>query len=245
MSKQIRARRKGRKPNHFQALMDPVLFAEKFLNAEVRHYQKKFLRSKEQKRMVTSIRRGGKTEVIALDIAYHLLTEPCTRILLVAPDKHMAAEVFHRVHRYIERAFPHRITRYVHAPFMELQLDSGTRLRAFSGWRDGFALCGQDADHIYLEEAASLTDNTYQPIHSIMRTSANCRLTLVTSPRGITEKYHYCANLWNDLPEESRFHWNHEVVHGDMAAYDRGIDFRDFSREVWLHDFMGEWEDNA
>jgi len=146
------------------AVLDPVHWAKKYLRLPdgspwvARWYQELMLRCTSSRKVSRCGRRIGKTDVLAVDMAYHCYTRAGTRVLIVAPYKAQAEEIINRVKGFISTNFSlsNAIVRSVSSPYYEIQFNNGSRIRAFSSGTksgaEGASIRGQDADRIYLDE---------------------------------------------------------------------------------------------
>lgn len=118
--------------------------------------------SDSERRVIIGGRRIGKTEFIALDVVYKLLTNSDQKIAVVAPDKYHIKEIFNRVRHYLrsDRNLESGLRRNISSSRFEIVYNNGSRIRGFtlgkynrSATNSGrYALRGQDADYLYVDE---------------------------------------------------------------------------------------------
>lgn len=226
------------------AAMDIVKWADKYLrlpNGEswkARWYQAAVLRCTSRRKVLRIARRCGKTDAVCVEICYYLFTEPNQKILLAAPQKSQTEEVVNRVRSFI-RSNPDlakMVVRDVSAPYYEIKLSNGSRLRGFAagtkGKGDGVGIRGQDADKIYLEEMDFIDENAINSaIIPILQTSPNTALIGFSTPSGFDTPYRkFCESN----PYYKEYHYNYRVLpHYKNIEMERPL----FTQEHWDHEF--------
>lgn len=95
------------------------------------------------------------TDVVSVEICYHMFTKKGQRILVAAPQKVHVEEIIERVRGFLQRnpLLHNEVVRDVSSPFYEILLSNGSRVRGFAlgtrGKSEGVAVRGQNADRIY------------------------------------------------------------------------------------------------
>lgn len=214
-------------------------FSKHIFNKEVHEDKFGVALSDSPRRVVVAGRRSGKTEFVALDILYQLLTKSNQRIVVAAPEKTHVQEIFTRVRNYLysNRDLELGIRRDVSAPWSEINYSNGSRIRGFAlGSRNRRrggtgAMRGQAADHLYIDEFTYCNkDSITGAILPILQTAPGTRLTMVGTPPPDNEDW----DPRMDFGNHARFHWVGRG-HGEDAR-------RHYTNETWSREIMGEWD---
>jgi len=230
-----------------ESVNDIVKFAKKFLKLpngefwEARDYQKDVLRCTSRRKVLRIARRAGKTDSVCVEICYHLFTTPNAKIIVVGPQKSQTEEIITRIRSFIKSnpILGNSVVRDVSAPWYEIELRNGSRLRGFAGGtkgKEGVAIRGQDADRIYIEEMDYVDQNALQgAIFPILFTTPNSALIGFSTPSGFRTPYY---NLCVESPQYKEFHYTYKVlpwwktVEGERDT---------FTEEQWTHEQLAEF----
>ena len=108
------------------SVLDPVQWAKKYLKLPdgspwiARWYQELMLRCSSSRKVSRCGRRIGKSDCLAVDMAYHCYTRAGTRVLVVAPYKAQAEEIINRVKGFLANStLANAIVRSVSSPYYE------------------------------------------------------------------------------------------------------------------------------
>jgi hypothetical protein len=230
-----------------EAVNDIVKFAKKFLNTtkgdpwKARWYQENVLGCTSRRKVLRIARRTGKTDSVCIEICYHLFTKRDVKIIVVGPQKTHTEEIITRIRAFIANnpMLRDAVVRDVSAPYYEIKLRNGSRLRGFAGGTKGnesVAIRGQDADRIYIEEMDYVDKNAIQgAIYPILFTTPETALIGFSTPSGFRTPYY---NLCEESPQYKEFHYTYKVL-----PWWRNVEAeRDtFTEEQWTHEQLADW----
>lgn len=174
----------------------PYFCKHKF-GRDLNAYKSEAATSKSIRRTILGGRRSGKTDFIVFDALYHALTSTHQRIVIAAPTKEHIQDIFRRMREAIQsnNDLESQLTRDVSAPYAHMQFSNGSRIRGFCiGRRNtmrgvGVSLCGQDADHIYIEEFSECNYNAITgSVYPILQVIPDCSLTMIGIPPSLTDE---------------------------------------------------------
>ena len=234
--------------DEMQAVVDIVKWADKYLklpNGEswtARWYQAKVLRCTSRRKMLRIARRTGKTDLVCIEICYYLFTEPNIKIVVAGPQKTHTEEIITRVRAFIKSnpVLQDLVSRDVSAPYYEMKLTNGARLRGFAagtkGKGEGISIRGQDADRLYLEEMDYIDQKAINgAVLPLLSTSPHTALVGFSTPSGFqTPYYKFCT----ENPHYVEFMFNYKVLpHWKNVEMERSS----FTEEEWTHEYLAEW----
>lgn len=150
--------------------------------------QEAFLRADARIKVLTCGRRWGKTDVCAIELLASLLEETPNRHLIVAPTLAQATLLFERTLSLATKVWPDAVTKVKRTPHPSCTIQIGIgqpvhKIQARSGHL-GFALRGDEATHIIVDEAAFVPESLITEIVMPMLATTNGRLTLISTPKG-------------------------------------------------------------
>lgn len=154
--------------------------------------QEAFLSCDAKSRVLACGRRWGKSDACAAEIVASLITEPHASILVLAPTQVQATIIFDRVVALYEALGetnelpPMKVRR---TPYANLQV-GGRKLAARSG-RVGHYLRGNEATHIYVDEAAFVPAETITDVAMPMLATTHGRLTMISTPNGMNHFWRF------------------------------------------------------
>lgn len=230
------------------AVADIVRWASKYLKLPTgepwvaRWYQEQVLRCTSRRKMLRIARRTGKTDLVCVEICYYLFTEPNIKVVVAGPQKSHTEEIITRVRAFINSnpALASMVTRDVSAPWYEIKLTNGARLRGFAagtkGKGEGVGIRGQDADRLYLEEMDYVDEKAITgAVIPILQTTPNTALVGFSTPSGFqTPYYKFCE----ENPHYIEFHYNYKVLpHWKNVEMERSS----FTEADWTHEYLAEW----
>jgi hypothetical protein len=231
-----------------ESVVDIVKWAAKYLKLPTgnpwiaRWYQEKVLRCSSRRKMLRIARRTGKTDLVCVEICYYMFTEPNIKIVVAGPQKSHTEEIITRVRGFIQSnpALSSMVTRDVSAPWYEIKLTNGARLRGFAagtkGKGEGVGIRGQDADRLYLEEMDYVDEKAITgAVIPILQTTPDTALVGFSTPSGFqTPYFKFCT----DNPHYIEFHYNYKVLpHWKNVEMERSS----FTEEDWTHEYLAEW----
>jgi len=207
-----------------------------------RWYQSDVLRCTSRRKVLRISRRAGKTDSVCVEICYYLFTNPNIKIVVAGPQKTHAEEIFNRVREFIASnpALANMVTRDVSAPWYEICLTNGARLRGFAAGAKGkgssVGIRGQDADRLYLEEMDYVDEKAITgAVLPILQTTPNTALVGFSTPSGFRTPYYECCE---EDPSYIEFHFSYKVLpHWKAVEADKPR----FTEEDWTHEFLAEW----
>jgi replicative DNA helicase len=207
-----------------------------------REYQEKTLKCTARRRVLRWSRRTGKTDAISIEIVYQMFSNDGVKVVLIAPHKPQVEEIVNRVKGFIHSnpLLYSCVTRDRAAPFYELVITNGSRLRGFavgsSGGNEGVTVRGQDADYIYIEEMSYVDDSALDgAVLPILQTSPDTYLIGFSTPTGAKDMFHdFCKNS----PEYKEFHYSYRVLpwYKNVEA-----DRHRYTEIKWLTEFEAEF----
>ncbi len=184
------------------------------------------------------------TDSVCIDIVYNLFVKEKHKLIVCGPQKTHVDEIFTRVRAFIKSnpMFRDSIERDVSAPYYELRLKNGSRLRGYAagtkGKKEGIGVRGQDADIIYIEEMDYVDANAIVgAIYPILQTSPNTSLIGFSTPSGFKTPY---RTLCEDNPQYKEFHYSYKVLpwYKQVEA-----DRVNYTIEEWEHEFLALFGD--
>lgn len=116
------------------------------------------------------------TDMVSVEICYYLFTEPNVKIVVAGPQKTHTEEIITRVRSFIHSnpLLSAMVIRDVSAPYYEIKLSNGARVRGFAagakGGSEGVGIRGQDADRLYCFPKGTLVNTSefaVQPIETL------------------------------------------------------------------------------
>jgi len=231
-----------------RAVRDKVEFAKMFARLPgnlpwvARWYQEQVLRCTSRRKVLRIGRRTGKTDSVCMEILFKLFTSSDRKIFVTGPQKVHVEEIFTRVRGFIAAnpVLKDSVVRDVAAPYYEIKVRNGSRVRGFAGGakgkKEGLAGRGQDADDIYCEEMDYIDETALRGgIFPILHTSPNTSLCGFSTPTGFKTPYYA---LCEESPHYKEFHFTYKVlpwwkqVEGEKSS---------FTEEEWTHEYLAEW----
>lgn len=182
------------------------------------------------------------TDSVCVEICYYLFTHPGIKLVVAGPQKTHAEEIFNRVREFIASnpILHNMVVRDVSAPWYEIILTNGARLRGFAAGAKGkgsaVGIRGQDADRLYLEEMDYVDQNAITgAVLPILQTTPNTALVGFSTPSGFRTPYYECCE---EDPQYVEFHFTYKVLpHWKAVERDKPR----FTEERWTHEFLAEW----
>jgi hypothetical protein len=209
---------------------------------DARWYQEEVLRCNARRKVLRISRRAGKTDLVCVEICFNLFTNPNLKIVVAGPQKTHTEEIVNRVRSFIRMnpALANMVTRDVSAPWYEIVLTNGSRLRGFAAGAKGtgaaVGIRGQDADKLYLEEMDYIDENAIKgAVLPILQTNPNTHLVGFSTPSGFRTPYYECCQ---EDPQYTEFHYTYKVLpHWKSVEADRAR----FTEEEWGHEFLASF----
>lgn len=236
-----------------EANLNPVLFAKRYIQNNkkepwvARNHQIDVLKCTSKRKCLRISRRSGKTDLVVIDVIYSAFTTDRLRILIIGPQKKHAQEIFNRVKEkiYANPYLAQAIVKDVSSPYSILTLKNGSEIRGFAGGTkgkgDGVAVRGEDADKIYLEEAAYIDENSIQgAIMPVLQTSDDVSLCAFSTPSPFktTTYYKFCK----ESPHFKEFHYSYKVLPWwKNVEEERGS----LTDEQWQCEYLAEFPDSG
>jgi len=228
------------------------LWAEKFLvlpNGQKwipRWYQKEVLSCTSTRKCLRISRRSGKTDMAVVEILYSIFTNTNLKVVIAGPQKNHAEEIINRIRAFLQAnpLLQECVKRDVSAPYYEILLTNGSRVRGFAagakGGSGGIGIRGQDADKIYIEEAAYVDEKAMTgAILPILQTTPNTTLVAFSTPNAFLTTY---RKFCEQDPQYKEFHYTYKVLpHWKNVEADRAA----FTLEEWQCEFLALFGDTS
>lgn len=163
----------------------------------------------------------------ALDVktGHYMFTNDNVKVLVIAPRKSHVDNLIGNLRDYIRMnpILANSVVRDVDSPYVEIKLNNGSRLRAFSSGTasgaEGLTVRGQDADLIILEEADFLSDKDLSTIVAILNTHPGVELWASSTPSGARRHFwRWCLHT----PTYKEFYY-HSNKHPDWDQMEESI----------------------
>jgi len=231
-----------------KAVRDKVEFAKTFAKLPgnlpwiARWYQEQVLRCTSRRKVLRIGRRTGKTDSVCIEILFKLFTSTNRKIFITGPQKVHVEEIFTRLRSFITSnpILNDSVIRDVAAPYYEIKMRNGSRVRGFAGGakgkKEGLAGRGQDADDIYCEEMDYIDETALRGgIFPILHTSPETSLCGFSTPTGFKTPYY---SLCENSPHYKEFHFTYKVLPWwKQVEAEKGS----FTEEEWTHEYLAEW----
>jgi len=185
------------------------------------------------------------TDSVCVDIIYRMYTTRNIKILVAGPQKSQTEELITRIRSFINNnpALKRSVVRDVSAPWYEIKLQNGARLRGFAagtkGKQEGVSMRSQDADAIYIEEMDYVDPNAIEgAIYPIMQTTPDTALIGFSTPTGFRTPYY---SLCEESPHYKEFQYSYKVL-----PWWKNVEAEksNFTEEKWTHEYLAEWGDS-
>jgi len=184
----------------------------------------------------------GKTTLVCIEILFKMFTNDNRKIFITGPQKVHVEEIFTRIRAFIQAnpMFADSIVRDVSAPYYEIKLRNGSRIRGFAGGakgkKEGLAGRGQDADDIYCEEMDYIDEAALRGgIFPILHTSPTTSLVGFSTPTGFKTPYY---SLCEESPHYKEFHYDYKVLDWwEQIEAEKGS----FTEEEWTREYLAAW----
>jgi len=235
--------------DELQAASDIVKWAARYLTLPTkeawiaRWYQEQILRCTSSRKMLRIARRTGKTDLVCIEICYYLFTRENIKLVVAGPQKTHTEEIITRVRAFIQSnpELLKCVTRDVSAPFYEIKLSNGSRLRGFAAGAkgkggEGVSIRGQDADRLYLEEMDYVDERAITgAVLPLLATSPHTSLIGFSTPSGLRTPYY---KLCQENPYYKEFHHNYKVLdHWKLVEMEKP----NYTEEQWTHEYLAEF----
>ena len=235
-----------------EAINDIVKWADKHLTLpnkqswKARWYQANILRCSSKRKVLRASRRIGKTDLVCVEICYHLYNSENLKIVVAGPQKNHTEEIITRVRSFISNnsMLQECVVRDVSAPYYEIRLTNGSRVRGFAagakGGTGGIGIRGQDADRMYLEEQAYIDEKAITgAVLPILHTTPDTTLVGFSTPNAFKTSY---RRMCETDPQYKEFHYNYKVLpHWRQVEADRAS----FTLEEWTCEFLALFGDTS
>lgn len=154
------------------------------------------MRSVESTKILACGRRWGKTEACAIDILINLWRNKPTRQLLVAPTLDQTRILFNRIHAMISKLIAEGLwdVQGFERPVIKhskLEMRIGEHTIFARSAKQKHHLRGEEATHIYVDEAAYVSAEVIQEILVPMMATHDGKLVLISTPKGKNFFYEY------------------------------------------------------
>jgi len=229
-------------------LMDPVLWAQKWLthpNGDPwipRHYQEEVMRCSSARKALRIARRSGKTELVSVSITFLATTKDNQRIVVAAPQKIHAEEIFKRIRSFLYRnpLLATSVEKDISSPIYEIVLKNGSSIKGFAlgtrGKTEGMSVRGSSADHIFAEELAYIDEQAVVGgLFPILQTTGRVTFTGFGTPTGFKSIYY---KICEDDPRYREFFYSYRVLpHWREVEKDK----INYTESQWLQELEAQW----
>lgn len=132
--------------------------------------QLRILRSKARKILVNCTRQWGKSTIVALKVAHHLLTVAEAAVVIISPSLRQSKETLRKVRRFLRFAS----ARLIANSAQEIELDNGSRVLALPG--QGETVVGFSALTMLVEDEASIVpDDIFRRMRPMLAVTETVR----------------------------------------------------------------------
>ena len=246
-----------------QAIYDPVIWAEKYLNWKPRvsrdgvEFQKIMLRCSSNRKVFRLGRRLGKSEIMAVK-ALHFLYNNSPKsqrwdayrqewvqgfgtIMVVTPFLSQVKNIFGRIKELIEMnpELKAEVKRSVATPFHSIELHNGSKILGFSAGANGAeSVRGQKADFIILDEMDYLDESSIEAVLALLMEHSEVDLLCASTPSGRREYFYRFCRERMDFKE---FHYSSDV--NPSWSPQMEAELREFynTEAGWQHEIMAEF----
>ncbi|WP_290597060.1 MULTISPECIES: terminase large subunit domain-containing protein [unclassified Archaeoglobus] len=219
-----------------QAIRDPVLFTQIFLNHEPHEAQKLILRDKHQFITVVAGRRFGKTKAMAFSAIHYAITHPGSIQFILAPSYNQANIMFWEITTLLSKSIlVHLIERVYKTPFSKIIFRNGSEIHARSTTKPEY-LRGHKAHRAILDEAAYIPDDVISQVVEPMLADFNGSWIKIGTPFGKNHFYDsYLKGQSEEFEDYSSYrfpstanpHISHEFIEKKKREYgENSIIFR-------------------
>jgi len=182
-----------------QAIRDPVLFTQAFLNHVPHEAQKLILRDKHQFITVVAGRRFGKTKAMAFSAIHYAITHPGSIQFILAPSYNQANIMFWEITTLLSKSIlVHLVERVYKTPFSKIIFKNGSEIHARSTTKPEY-LGGHKAHRVILDEAAYIPNEVISQVVEPMLADVNGSWIKIGTPFG---KNHFYDSYLKGQSEE-------------------------------------------
>jgi intein/homing endonuclease len=182
------------------------------------------------------------TDANAISICYRMFTEENLKVVVAAPQKTHVEEIFNRVKSFIRLNpdFNNSITRSVAAPYHELKLKNGSRLRGFAvgtkGKSEGVSIRGQDCDFLVIDELDYVDQEALvSAIFPLLQTNPNTEIVGFSTPTGAKTPFYY---MCEENPHYKEFHYTYKVLPWwEQVEKERS----NYTQDQWTREYLADW----
>ncbi|AGK61490.1 hypothetical protein Asulf_01507 [Archaeoglobus sulfaticallidus PM70-1] len=219
-----------------QAIRDPVLFTQIFLNHEPHEAQKQILRDRHQFKTIVAGRRFGKTKAMAFSTIHYAITHPGSIQFILAPSYNQANIMFWEITTLLSKSIlVHLVERVYKTPFSKIIFKNGSEIHARSTTKPEY-LRGHKAHRVILDEAAYIPDDVISQVVEPMLADYNGSWIKIGTPFGKNHFYDtYLKGQSEGFPDYSSYrfpstanpHISHEFIEKKKREYgENSIIFR-------------------
>lgn len=219
-----------------QAVRDPVLFTQLFLNQKPHPAQEQILRDNHQFITVVAGRRFGKTKAMAFSAIHFAVTRPNSIQFILAPSYNQANIMFWEITSLLSKSvLVHLIERVYKTPFSKIIFKNGSEIHARSTTKPEY-LRGHKAHRVILDEAAYIPDEVISHVVEPMLADFNGSWIKIGTPFGKNHFYDsYLKGQSEEFPDYSSYrfpstanpHISHDFIEKKKREYgENSIIFR-------------------
>jgi phage terminase large subunit-like protein len=219
-----------------QAIKDPVLFTQIFLNHESHPAQKKILQDTHQFITIVAGRRFGKTKAMAFSAIHYAVTHPNSIQFILAPSYNQANIMFWEITTLLSKSIlVHLIKRVYKTPFSKIIFKNGSEIHARSTTKPEY-LRGHKAHRVILDEAAYIPNDVISQVVEPMLADYNGSWIKIGTPFGKNHFYDtYLKGQSEEFEDYSSYrfpstanpHISHEFIEKKKREYgENSIIFR-------------------
>jgi len=211
-----------------QAIRDPVLFTQIFLNHKPHEAQEQILRDKHQFVTVVAGRRFGKTKCMAFSAIHYAVTHPESIQFILAPSYNQANIMFWEITTLLSKSvLVHLIERVYKTPFSRIIFKNSSEIHARSTTKPEY-LRGHKAHRAILDEAAYIPDDVVSQVVEPMLADYNGSWIKIGTPFGKNHFYDsYLKGQSGEFPDYSSYrfpstanpHISHEFIEKKKMEY--------------------------
>ncbi len=191
-----------------EAIKDPVLFTQLFINHTPHPAQNQILRDKYQFITIVAGRRFGKTKAMAFSAIYYAITHPASIQFILAPSYNQANIMFWEITTLLSKSIlVHLIERVYKTPFSKIIFKNGSEIHARSTTKPEY-LRGHKAHRVILDEAAYIPDEVISQVVEPMLADFNGSWIKIGTPFGKNHFYDsYLKGQSHKFGDYSSYHF--------------------------------------
>lgn len=237
---------KGEEAELYRIINNPVKWAKEVLGWEARWYQEELLLCSAIRKAVRAGRRVGKTDALTISSLWVWHTIPESKILVIAPFQDQVDLIFQNVRAYLQKSgeLSALVTRDRRNPQILEQVNGNFMMGITAGSKSGMKgdkARGQDATHMYWDEADYLDEKTMDSLLGILASRPYLELWTSTTPTGARSFfYEWCTDKQRGYKE-----WHYHSNVSPMWNMETEFTLKQtMTATSYAHEFEAEFADS-